>query len=141
MGATGADQIRLLHIHIIRKVYAYAVLVRYLQLLDTANRIEEFLDADGRKDAFTYDSAGNMLTYSKDGVSGTITYDELNRKLSETVNYGPFSKTYSYTYDAFGNKATFTNSEGKTYTYAYDRNDQPTEPWRMAGRSGAQKGA
>jgi hypothetical protein len=41
-----------------------------------------------------------------------LTYDALNRKLSESVNYGPFSKTYSYTYDARGNKASYTSPEG-----------------------------
>jgi len=93
---------------------------------DSANRLKEITYADGKKDTFTYDAAGNMLTYSKDGVSGTITYDELNRKLSETVSYGSFSKTYSYTYDSLSNKATFTSPEGKVYTYAYNKNNQPT---------------
>jgi len=67
-----------------------------------------------------------MLTYSKDYVSASFTWDELNRKTSETVNYGSFGKTYSYTYDGKNNKTTFTTPEGKVYAYAYNRNNQPT---------------
>lgn len=93
---------------------------------DSTNRLAEITYSDGKKDTFTYDAVGNMLTYTKDGVSGSISYDELNRKTSETVNYGSFSKTYSYTYDALSNKATFTSPEGKVYTYTYNKNNQPT---------------
>ncbi len=50
----------------------------------------------------------------------------MNRKLSESVNYGPFAKTYSYTYDARGNKASYTSPEGVVYSYAYNLNNQPT---------------
>jgi large repetitive protein len=60
-------------------------------------------------------------------VSGVIGYDELGRKTSETVNYGAFSKTYGYSYDPQGNKASFTSPEGKVYTYSYDKNKQPTQ--------------
>ncbi|MFH2043835.1 MAG: hypothetical protein ABIK92_01655 [Pseudomonadota bacterium] len=93
---------------------------------DAANRLTEITYADGKIDSFTYNAVGSMLTYSKDGVSGSYEWDELNRKTSETVNYGPFSKTYSYTYDNFSNKATFTTPEGKVYNYVYNKNNQPT---------------
>lgn len=92
---------------------------------DVANRLTQITYADGKKDTFSYDAAGNMTNYAKEGVAGTLTYDELGRKLSETVNYGAFSKTYSYTYDAIGNKATFTSPEGKVYNYTYNKNNQP----------------
>ncbi|MFH2046633.1 MAG: RHS repeat-associated core domain-containing protein [Pseudomonadota bacterium] len=93
---------------------------------DAANRLTQITYADNKKDGFTYDYVGNMLTYSKEGVNGSFTYDELNRKTSETVNYGPFAKTYSYTYDALGNKKTFKTPDGKVYTYEYNKNNQPT---------------
>jgi len=93
---------------------------------DSANRLKEITYSDGKKDTFNYDAVGNMVSYSKAEVTGTITYDELNRKLSETVNYGTFSKTYSYTYDALSNKASFTSPEGKVYTYTHNKNNQPT---------------
>ncbi|MBI1921549.1 MAG: RHS repeat protein [Geobacter sp.] len=93
---------------------------------DNANRLAEVLYADGKKDTFGYDAVGNMTSYAKEGVSGTITYDELNRKTSETVNYGTFSKTFSYSYDNKGNKASFTTPDGKVYSYSYNKNSQPT---------------
>lgn len=95
-------------------------------IYDSASRLKEITYQDNKKDSFTYDSVGNMLTYTKDELSGTITYDNLNRKLSETIIYGSFSKTYSYAYDALSNKATFTSPEGKVYTYSYNKNNQPT---------------
>jgi len=93
---------------------------------DAANRLTEITYADGTKDTFGYDAAGNMTSYAKPGVTGTITYNELGRKLSETVNYGTFSKTFSYSYDATGNKATYTSPEGKQYSYTYNKNNQAT---------------
>ena len=40
---------------------------------------------------FTYDNAGNMLTWSDGASSGAYTYDGLNRVASETTTY-PFGK-------------------------------------------------
>lgn len=91
---------------------------------DKASRLTEVAYADGKKDSFSYDAAGNMTGYANESVTGSITYDELNRKTSETVNYGTFSKTYSYTYDAKGNKASFTSPEGKIFGYGYNKKNQ-----------------
>ncbi|MBI2412064.1 MAG: RHS repeat protein, partial [Deltaproteobacteria bacterium] len=93
---------------------------------DAAGRLTSITYADLKQDNFTYDAVGNLLTYANEGVSGTFTYDELNRKLTETVNYGAFSKTYSYTYDDRGNKAAYTSPEGVVYSYTYRLNNQPT---------------
>jgi len=93
---------------------------------DPANRLTEITYADGTKDTFQYDAAGNMTSYAKPGVSGIIICDELGRKLSESITMGGFTKTFSYTYDAAGNKQTYTSPEGKQYTYGYNKNDQPT---------------
>jgi large repetitive protein len=94
---------------------------------DAASHLTSVTYADGKKDSFGYDAAGNLTSYGKDGVSGVIGYDELGRKTSETVNYGAFSKTYGYSYDPQGNKASFTSPEGKAYIYGYDKNKQPTQ--------------
>ncbi|UFS70504.1 RHS domain-containing protein [Geomonas sp. RF6] len=93
---------------------------------DPVGHLTEVLYADGRKDTFDYDGAGNLTSYGKGGVSGNIGYDELNRKVSETVNFGTFSKSFSYSYDARGNKETFVSPEGTAYTYGYDKNNQLT---------------
>ena len=76
---------------------------------------------------FTYDKTGNLKTYEDGTTSGSYTYDDAYRKTSETVDYGPFSRTISHTYYANGLKKTYTNPEGVTYTYAYNDNNQPTE--------------
>lgn len=91
---------------------------------DKANRLTEITYADGTKDTFQYNAVGNLISYTSPGVSGTINYDELSRKTSETVNYGTFSKTYSYSYDAKGNRQSYTSPEGTTYNYGYNKNNQ-----------------
>ncbi len=69
---------------------------------------------------FTYDDLGNLTSYSDGTTSGSYTYDDLNRKTGETVDYGPFSLSHSYAYYANGLKKSFTGPEGATYHYTYD---------------------
>ncbi|MFC6980494.1 RHS repeat-associated core domain-containing protein [Microbulbifer taiwanensis] len=63
----------------------------------------------------------------------TYTYDSLNRLESVKVDYYgegaqaaeiAFSKSYSYSYYGNGLKKTYTNPEGITYTYYYNKNKQ-----------------
>ena len=68
--------------------------------------------------------AGNLLTYGDGTTSATYTYDNLNRKTQETVNYGPFSLTTGASYNANGTKKTFTYPNGTVIDYAYDQNNQ-----------------
>jgi RHS repeat-associated protein len=72
----------------------------------------------------SYDKAGNLVSYSDGTTSGTYSYDALNRKLSETVNYGPFSLGHAYSYYPNGLKKTFTGPDGVSYGYSYDANNQ-----------------
>jgi YD repeat-containing protein len=73
---------------------------------------------------FTFDKAGNLKTYNDGATSGSYTYDDAYRKLSETINYGSFSLGYSYTYYKNGQKKSFTDPSGVTYEYGYDTNNQ-----------------
>jgi len=73
---------------------------------------------------FTYDKAGNLKTYDDGATSATYAYDNAYRKLSETVNYGTFALTYSYTYYKNGLKKSLTMPDGTTYDYTYDNNNQ-----------------
>jgi YD repeat-containing protein len=73
---------------------------------------------------FGYDAAGNLISWSNESASGTLSYDELNRKIGETVNYGGFSKSFSYGYDQRGNKVSYTDPEGIAHTYEYLLNDR-----------------
>lgn len=91
---------------------------------DQNSRLTEIIYADGSKDSFGYDTVGNLTSYASPGVSGTVQYDDLNRKTQETVNYGAFTKTYSYSYDAKGNKQSYTSPEGTQYSYGYNKNGQ-----------------
>jgi len=59
-------------------------------------------------------------------LSETYTYNNLEQLESVTVNFGSFSKTYSYTYYPNSLKKTYTNPEGVVYTYFYNKNNQLT---------------
>ncbi|MCP4712549.1 MAG: RHS repeat protein, partial [Planctomycetes bacterium] len=74
----------------------------------------------GKSVEFTYDNVGNLKGYDDGVTTGLYTYDAANRKLSETVDYGDFSFTNSYTYFKNGRKKTFTGPDGITYQYTYD---------------------
>ncbi len=71
--------------------------------------------------SFGYDAAGNLISFSDGGVSGTYGYDFANRKLSETVNYGSFSTSIAYSYFANGAKKSFTGPDGTVTQYSFDQ--------------------
>ena len=73
---------------------------------------------------FTYDKVGNLKSYNDGTTSAQYGYDELYRKVSEGVNYGPFTKTNAYTYLKNGLKETFTGPDNIAYGYLYDDNNQ-----------------
>ncbi|MCK4528832.1 RHS repeat protein [candidate division WOR-3 bacterium] len=75
---------------------------------------------------FTYDGLGNINTYNDGVTSATYTYDDLSRKIGESINYGSFTLSYGYTYYANGVKKTFTGPDGNTITYSYDENNRLT---------------
>ena len=60
------------------------------------------------------------MTWDNGTQSGEFTYDDLGRKLTETVNYGTFSLSHAYTYTASGMIASFTGPDGTTISYDYD---------------------
>ena len=74
---------------------------------------------------YAYDAAGNLTNWAVGDMSAVLTYDDANRKLSETVSYGDnISLGYSYTYTAAGYKRTMTYPDGTTLTYAYESNGE-----------------
>ncbi|MGA9535414.1 MAG: RHS repeat-associated core domain-containing protein [Desulfobacterales bacterium] len=75
---------------------------------------------------FTYDRTGVLTGYEDGTTSAIYTYDDLNRKIGETVNYGPFALTNSYTYYNNGLKESFTGPDSVTYRYTYDAANQLT---------------
>ncbi|WP_158247147.1 RHS repeat-associated core domain-containing protein [Geothermobacter hydrogeniphilus] len=96
---------------------------------DAANRLVEVVYQDGSSDSFAYDEVGNLVSYANAVVSGVIGYDDLNRKISETVTIDGIVKDFSYSYDHRGNKKTYTSPEGIVHTYAWLKNN------RLAGVS------
>ena len=70
---------------------------------------------------FEYDKAGNMLSWNDGSFSGNFVYDVLNRKTSETVNYGEFSKEYKYSYYANSQKKSITYPDTSKDEYFYDK--------------------
>ena len=74
--------------------------------------------------AFSYDIAGNLTGYDDGETSAVYTYDANSRKLTETIEYGAFTKTYGYTYYQNSLKQTFTDPAGTVYSYTYDANNQ-----------------
>ncbi|MCP4287409.1 MAG: RHS repeat protein, partial [Gammaproteobacteria bacterium] len=92
-------------------------------LYDDAGRLEHIRYED-KTVALMYDNAGNLKTYDDGVTSATYNYNALNRKTSETVNYGTFSKTFTYDYYANSLKKTFTMPDNTTYGYTYDNNNQ-----------------
>ena len=75
---------------------------------------------------FTYDEMGNLLSYDDGTSSASYIYDDQYRKISETVNYGGFSKTNDITYSQNGLKQTFTGPDAIAYGYLYDDANQLT---------------
>ncbi|SNB56925.1 RHS repeat-associated core domain-containing protein [Marinobacter sp. es.042] len=71
-----------------------------------------------------YNDLGQLTSYDDGETSGSYTYDEVGQLKTASTDFGPFTKNISYTYDAAGNIATYTNPEGITYAYTYDANGQ-----------------
>jgi hypothetical protein len=68
--------------------------------------------------------APNYKAHDDGTTTGTYVYDAAYRKVSETIDYGTFEKTFSYAYLDNGLKASFTGPDGITYSYIYDANNQ-----------------
>ncbi|MCD4677664.1 MAG: RHS domain-containing protein, partial [Desulfobacula sp.] len=74
---------------------------------------------------FDYDIACNLLKKTDRRQKEThYVYDDLNRKLAETINFGPFEKTLAYTWYKNNLKKTFTAPGSTTYQYAYNESNQ-----------------
>lgn len=69
---------------------------------------------------YSYNAVGSLTTYDDGQTRGTYSYDNLQRLLSEVVNYGPFSLGYTYTYRPNGRKESLTYPDNTTIQYGYD---------------------
>lgn len=87
-------------------------------------RREYFSTADGTVPEqavdFSLDATGNLVAWNDGKFSGTFVYDDLQRKIDETVNYGNFALSDHYGYYANGEVSRFVGPDGIPYTYTYD---------------------
>lgn len=68
---------------------------------------------------FGRDDGGRLTSYNDGTTNATYTYDLLDRVTNVATNFGPFTKTYSYTYFDNGWIKSYTNPENITYNYGY----------------------
>ncbi len=90
---------------------------------DGANQLIKLINPLGEVTRYTYDSGGRLVR--KDLHNGTYAeynYDQVNRLLS-LVNKKSSSEvisSYTYEYDAVGNRIKMTEADGGVTTYTYD---------------------
>ncbi|HND52865.1 MAG TPA: hypothetical protein PLV92_10730, partial [Pirellulaceae bacterium] len=123
---------------------------------DGANRLVRTTRAAGTPDApqaplvdrFEYDGAGNLITLidARGAQFATnYTYDAADHLLSVQKVAGtpglPVAQFESYTYDAVGNRITYTDPRGDAYrtTYTYDAQNNLTSTTLAAGTDDAPK--
>jgi len=90
---------------------------------DALNRLNQTAYPVVSTVSYTYDAEGNITQMANTGGLGETTtnaYDAVNRITSTTVDYGTFSRTIGYTFDAVGNRATMTDPDGGLTNYGYD---------------------
>jgi len=68
---------------------------------------------------FTYDAQDRMLSCDDGMTASTWCYDDSNRTVRCTVDYGAFSAAYAYAFDAEGRKTSLTGPGGWTNLYHY----------------------
>ncbi|MCP4695883.1 MAG: RHS repeat protein, partial [Gammaproteobacteria bacterium] len=102
------------------------------------DQLSEVAYADGRKESFVYDAAGNRIqardphgvtsyaydvsnrlkTVSRNGIALTYGYDNAGNRTGLTLTGADFEQNVSYAYDALNRLKSVQGSQGKTL-YAY----------------------
>jgi YD repeat-containing protein len=90
---------------------------------DEIDRLVTLSYPGGGQVSYAYDGVGNRLHMTNTVGLGDLTdriYDAGNRLIAETIDYGLFLKSVSYTYDGLDNITTLTDPDGEVLTYEYD---------------------
>jgi RHS repeat-associated protein len=69
---------------------------------------------------YSYDEEDNLVGWSDGTFSSVLAYDDAERLIKESINYGSFVSGYSYSYYPNNQVKTFTGPDGVTVTYSYD---------------------
>jgi len=73
---------------------------------------------------YSYNNANSLTGYNDTITSAVYGYDDLQKKLTETINYPSFSKTQSYTYYKNNKLKSFVGVDLALVQYSYDANNQ-----------------
>ncbi|MET1080943.1 MAG: RHS repeat-associated core domain-containing protein [Pseudomonas sp.] len=77
---------------------------------------------------YSYTALNHLKSYEDEESKAVYVHDALGRVSETTITYKTaspnFSKSYAYSYDANGRKATYTNPEEQTYAYLYTSHGQ-----------------
>jgi RHS repeat-associated protein len=98
--------------------------------LNWLNRTDSYATATDTEPAktvtYTYNEVGSLTGYDDSVTSATYGYDDLQRRISESVNYGTFSLSHGYTYYGNSRKKSYTDPAGRIRTWSYDPAGRPT---------------
>ena len=75
---------------------------------------------------YSFNKVGSLTGYNDSISSATYQYDDLQRRIGETVNYPGFSLSTSFSYYANSRKKSYTDPAGRVRTWSYDEAGRPT---------------
>lgn len=75
--------------------------------------------------SYSYNDAGSLTGYDDSTTSATYSHDDMQRRVSESVNYGSFTLSHSYSYYGNGLKKSYTDPAGRIRNYTYDKAGKP----------------
>ncbi len=87
---------------------------------DALNRGTNTVYADGSREAFAYDGAGNLLTAGNGSATNTFAYDAMNRLTSSVSRVSGQASVVRYGYDLGGLATNIVYPDGKIVRYGYD---------------------
>jgi RHS repeat-associated protein len=103
--------------------------------LDSQDQVTALSRKGANQAKFVYDEQGNVISVNRsNGTYTSYEYDDANR-LKSVKNYnnaGSLLDSYSYTYDANGNRTSVVTSSG-TISYQYDALNQLTQETLLDG--------
>lgn len=111
--------------NLVRFTNAYNQVVRYEYNLARQKKAEKLFPTldettPSRLISYTRNFRGDLLGYSDGETVKTLTVDAAGRTLQSSTNFGPFTKSHSYTYLGNGLRSSYTAADGVTFQYVWD---------------------